>query len=235
MLQAEIKRISLKKEKSEEVLLKDVNFSLNENEVLCILGENGSGKSTLIKSLTRLLDDSCYSIEGSIKINGKDILISNENELLEIRKNCFGYVFQDVQNTFDPLKKLEFYFKRYLNSKEIKELFNYFLLDDVDVIMKKHPYELSGGMLQRLSLIFTLLRNPDIIILDEPTSNVDYPISNLILLKIKEFAEQKNKSVLVVTQDLEFARKFENVFIIKNKTLSRMNSQEINKEVLSNG
>ncbi|HZW40371.1 MAG TPA: ATP-binding cassette domain-containing protein [Ignavibacteriaceae bacterium] len=235
MLQVEINRISLKKDNSEEVLLKDVDFSLNENEVLCILGENGSGKSTLIKSLVRLLDDNDYKVEGSIKINGKEILTANEDELLEIRKKYFGYVFQDVQNTFDPLKKLEYYFKKYLNSKEIKELFNYFLLDDVNVIIKKHPYELSGGMLQRLSLIFTLLRNPDIIILDEPTSNVDYPISNLILLKIKEFAEQKNKSVLIVTQDLEFAKKFERVLLIKNKTINWINSQLINEKILSNG
>jgi peptide/nickel transport system ATP-binding protein len=206
MLNVSLKSIKIKTENSEKILLKDINFQPEKNKISVILGKNGSGKSTLIKALTRLLDERFYSISGSVLFNGKDLMLLSEEELLKIRKNKIRYVFQDAINSFDPLKRMSYFFRAYKDDDQLSLLLNDFLLPEKEKLLKLYPYELSGGMAQRLLLILALLKNPEVLILDEPTSGIDSPISNLILLKLKEFANAESKIVLLVTQDLQFAK-----------------------------
>ncbi len=84
-------------------------------------------------------------------------------------------------------------------------LLTYFLLPKSTELQKLHPYEVSGGMTQRISLALALLTKPALIILDEPTSGIDSAIANLFLLKLKEYVQENSSSVLLVTQDLSFA------------------------------
>ena len=93
------------------------------------------------------------------------------------------------------------------NSKQIEEQLNFFLLPSYKKLSGMYPYELSGGMAQRFLIVLALLAKPDLLILDEPTSGVDYAVTNLILLKIKDFVRDNDKSVLIVTQDINFALK----------------------------
>jgi ABC-type dipeptide/oligopeptide/nickel transport system ATPase component len=133
---------------------------------------------------------------------------TDEGKLREIRKNSIRYVFQDAANSLDPLKRIKYYFD--LSEKAITlidEHLNYFQLPEYKKISHLHSYELSGGMNQRLLFVLALLANPNLIILDEPTSGVDYAVMNIILLKLKEFVKEKDKSVLIVTQDINFAVK----------------------------
>jgi ABC-type multidrug transport system ATPase subunit len=90
---------------------------------------------------------------------------------------------------------------------KIEELLLFFLLPTYKKVSGLYSYELSGGMAQRLLIVLALLANPDILILDEPTSGVDYAVTNLILLKMKNFVIDNDKSVLIVTQDINFALK----------------------------
>jgi ABC-type glutathione transport system ATPase component len=206
-LAVNIKELSLSTSTEEKVLLKDIRFNLGENCIYTILGKNGCGKSTLIKSLAGLLDPRFYKIEGSIIADSIEITTATNAELMRIRKEKIKYVFQDAINSFDPLRKLGYYFKRFgLDKSESDELLSYFLLPGLNEIGKMYPYELSGGMAQRLSLVISLLMNPELLILDEPTSGIDNAIANLFLLKIKEFITKDKKSVLLVTQDLEYAK-----------------------------
>ena len=202
-----IQEMKLSTSTEESVLLKDISFILRENCIYTILGKNGSGKSTLIKSLAGLLDKRFYSVKGSILADNIDITNATDDELMKIRKEKIKYVFQDAQNSFDPLRKLEYYFNRFkLAKKESEKLLSYFLLPPLNELSHMYPYELSGGMVQRFSFVIALLMNPELLILDEPTSGVDPAIANLILLKIKEFISGDKKTVLLVTQDIEFAK-----------------------------
>ena len=206
MLSVHIKSIKIKRKNSEKLLLNNINFQLESNRINVILGQNGNGKSTLIKSLTRLLDERFYEVTGSIMFNNKDIAQATQDELLTIRKTEIGYVFQDAINSFDPLKKIGYYFRHYKNDSKISSYFEDLLLPSEKMVFKLYPYEVSGGMAQRILFTLALLKDPEILILDEPTSGIDSPISNLVLLKLREFVRDKNKSVLLVTQDLKFAK-----------------------------
>ena len=221
MLSVSLENLYLKNEGAEKLLLQNIDFQSEANKINIILGKNGSGKSTLIKSITRLLDERFYKISGKIIFNEKDLLTLSIKELLEVRRKNIKYVFQDAINSFDPLKKLNYYFKNFSNQKQLDSFLEYFLLPDKDKLLKLYPYELSGGMAQRVLLIISLLADPDILILDEPTSGIDSPIANLILLKLKEFISAKNKSVLLVTQDLQFAKSAgDRLAFLNDKTLS---------------
>ncbi len=206
MLKASIKRLEIKSGLNSREILRDINFTLQPNKIYTILGKNGSGKSTLIKSLTGLLDNRFYTFEGEVIFNNHNIFSLQKKELLLIRKQRIKYVFQDAVNSFDHLRKLKYYFKSFMNKPNvIDELLLYFLLPPKNELLKMYAYELSGGMAQRVSLVLALLYFPQILILDEPTSGIDAATANLYLHKLKDFARMNNNSVLLVTQDIQFA------------------------------
>lgn len=225
----DIKELSIRSAAESNMLLKDVSFELLENKAYVILGKNGSGKSTLIRTLGRLLDNSLYEVKGKIIADGKDVMTMNEEELMNFRKVKIKYSFQDSINSFDPLRTIGFYFKRFnTDIKETEDLLDFFLLPSRAAISKMYAWQLSGGMAQRLSIVFALLLHPELLILDEPTSGIDAPIANLLLLKLREFVQQDKKCILLVTQDVLFAEKAGDfISHIQNKTLtSFMNSSE---------
>jgi len=208
MLTADISSISILSEGEQRTILQNIKLDLQSGKIYTILGKNGSGKSTLIKSLTALLPSDKYKVTGKVFFDGKDLLNIDEAKLRETRKNNMRYVFQDAANSLDPLKKLKYYFNLSKKDKtQIDEQLKFFMLPEYNKISQLHSYELSGGMNQRLLFVLALLANPKLIILDEPTSGVDYAVMNLILLKLKEFVKENDKSVLVVTQDINFTIK----------------------------
>ena len=208
MLNTDINSVSFIDEERRRIILQNIKFDVEKGKIYTVLGKNGSGKSTLIKSLTNLLPAAQHEIKGKVIFYETDLLHTSSETLQEIRKNKIRYVFQDVANSLDPLKKLKYYFHLSEAKREqIEEQLNFFLLPGYKKISDLHSYELSGGMAQRLLIVLALLANPDLIILDEPTSGVDYAVMNLILLKLKEFIKGKENSVLIVTQDINFARK----------------------------
>lgn len=208
MLRTEINSVTITDNVYHKLILSDIRFKIDPGKILTILGKNGSGKSTLIKSLTALLPENIYTVNGKVFFNDIDLLKIPKEDLREIRKKNIRYVFQDTANSLDPLKKIRYYFDlSNVSPLKIEELLNYFLLPSFKKLSHLHSYELSGGMNQRLLIVLSLLANPDILILDEPTSGIDYAAMNLILLKLKNFVRDNDKSVLIVTQDINFAIK----------------------------
>ena len=208
MLQAHIKNIWVKNNHNKKLLLKTIDFELVGGKVYTILGKNGSGKSTLIKSLTGLLNNNIFITEGHVVFDNQDILSCNIVELRKVRLNKIRYVFQDAANSFDPLKTIKYYFDNSSSTqKDVDDLLNYFLLPGYSHISTLYPYELSGGMAQRLGFVMTFLAWPQLIILDEPTSGIDYTITNLLLLRLREYVAKENGTVLIVTHDINFAEK----------------------------
>jgi ABC-type glutathione transport system ATPase component len=226
MLNVLLNNVSVTKN-NERTILKDIVFELDRGNIYTILGKNGTGKSTLLKSLTGLLDDRFYSVNGKVIYDDKDILSLKKDELQDIRKNEIKYVFQDPVNSFDHLKKFRYYFE--LVTKEIEEidkLLDFFLLPGSKKLFKMYPYEVSGGMAQRISLILALLAKPKIILLDEPTSGIDAPIVNLLLIKLREFVSNGNLA-LMVTQDLALAKSASSkIALLGDNTLSPFSEPE---------
>jgi ABC-type glutathione transport system ATPase component len=201
-----INKISLTDQKGTRTILEKLNFKIESGKIYTILGKNGSGKTTLIKSLTKLLSNFIYKIEGSTFWKDENVYEMDESRLLKLRRKEVRYVLQNLTFNFDPLKKLKYYFDNSGIKREIiQQHLESFLLPDYETISRLHPYEISGGMAQRLSLLFALLPNPQFIVLDEPTSAVDYSNINLIKIKLQEFI-QEGGAVLIVTHDLGFAK-----------------------------
>ena len=212
---------------NERIILRDVAFKINKGSIYTILGKNGTGKSTLLKSLTGLLDNRFYYVNGKVLYESRDLLSLGTDELQNVRKNEIKYVFQDPVNSFDHLKTFSYYFSLVTkDQEEINRLLDFFLLPEAKKLFKMYPYEVSGGMAQRISFILALLAKPKIILLDEPTSGIDAPIVNLLLIKLKEFVGSGNLA-LMVTQDLELARNASSkIALLSDCTLSPFTSPE---------
>jgi ABC-type glutathione transport system ATPase component len=222
MLEVSIERLAVNRGDYQETLLRNAKFGLDKNQIYSIVGKNGSGKTTFIKSLTGLLNKKFYSINGRVIFEENDLLSLDYESLKPIRQNKIKYVFQDARNSFDQLKKMKYYFDRInVSSEEKEDSLAYFLLPKLSELNHLHPYEVSGGMAQRISLALALLAHPSLIILDEPTSGVDTAIANLFLLKLKEFVKNNAASVLLVTQDLSFANMIsDKIAMITNSKLT---------------
>ncbi|MFA4924450.1 MAG: ATP-binding cassette domain-containing protein [Ignavibacteriaceae bacterium] len=209
MIQINIKSVCLFEQAGKRILLRNVAFAMEEQNIYTILGKNGEGKSTLLKSVTNLLDQNVFSIEGSVEFEGVDLLLLSQNRLAEFRKAKIQYVFQDPVNSFDPLKKIGYYFNLYsFEENEIKKEFDFFNLPEPTKIFQLYPYEVSGGMAQRIALILALLKKPKFLLLDEPTSGIDNETIFLTKERLKKFVLQNNAAILVITQDLSFAENF---------------------------
>ena len=208
MIKVNIEELVVIREGHHSGLLKDVKFDLEKAHIYSIVGKNGTGKSTLIKALTGLLDQRFYLIHGQVHFERENLFNLSDKELKSIRQNKIKYVFQDANNSFDPLKKFSYYFNSIKSAQPaIDGLLQYFLLPKAEELFKLHSYEVSGGMTQRISLVLALLAKPSLIILDEPTSGIDSAIANLFLLKLKEYVKNTNSAVLLVTHDLTYAGK----------------------------
>ena len=240
MLKVNFENISLTGDGNAQTLLQNINFELSRGKVYTIIGKNGTGKSTLIKAITGLLNKNLFTINGTVFFNNQN-LFSVEDELCrKFRQQEIRYVFQDAITAFDPLKTFKYYFENSNTEKEnIVSLLKFFLLPSYQEISKLYPYEVSGGMAQRISMVLAFAVKPKLIIFDEPTSNVDYAISNLLLLKLKEYTREENNTALLVTQDINFAEKVsDEIAFLSDRTLSsfKKNSEffaQQNDEILN--
>ena len=177
-------------------VLQGINFSVTKGEICTLLGPSGSGKSTLLNIIGGL--DSCDS--GSISINGDELTGMGEAALTQYRRRHLGYVFQ-LYNLIPNL-----------NVKENLEVGAYIsddpldvneLLDVLGLAEHKHklPNQLSGGQQQRVSIGRAIVKNPDILLCDEPTGALDYKTSKEILRLIEDINKKYNNTVLIVTHN----------------------------------
>ncbi|NQE04938.1 putative ABC transporter ATP-binding protein [ANME-1 cluster archaeon GoMg1] len=190
--------------KIEVPALRDVSLEIKEGEFLAIVGSSGSGKSTLLNMLGCL--DKPTS--GAVFIDGVNTASLNENELAEIRREEIGFIFQQF-NLIHSLNALEnvslpMFFAGVSSEERMKRAAE--LLAKVGLRERMHhkPSELSGGQQQRVAIARALSNNPEIIIGDEPTGNVDSETGNAIM-GILEGLNREGRTVIVVTHDTEIA------------------------------
>jgi oligopeptide/dipeptide ABC transporter ATP-binding protein len=193
--------------------LNNVNLSLKRSQLLGIVGESGSGKSTLAYALIRLLPRNAIVRSGDIMFDGISILDAQEGKLNDIRGRRISMVFQDPMTSLNPLFKVKDQVGRVLelhrgvNKKEAMRLATEFLkgveLSDPEQVLDSYPFELSGGMQQRVMIAMALSTQPDLIIADEPTSAVDATIQVQILELLSRLRHEHRFSMLFITHSLE--------------------------------
>jgi len=203
---------NIKKSFGVNQVLKDVSFSLEEGQVLAIIGSSGSGKTTLLRCLNFLeTPDS-----GEIYVNGKQLLSQSEEEIRQNRLH-FGLVFQNFnlfpQYTVFQNVTLAPTLLNIDSQEAIKEKAHQ-LIDRVGLSQKEnnYPYQLSGGQQQRVAIARALAMNPQVLCFDEPTSALDPELTGEVLRVIREL-KNTHSTMIVVTHEMEFAKSVADVVI----------------------
>ena len=193
--------------------LNGVSLSLKRSQLLGIVGESGSGKSTLAYSLTRLLPRNAVIQGGEVIFDGVPLLDLPEGKLRDIRGKRISMVFQDPMTSLNPVFKVKDQIGRVLElhqgaGKEESRRRSLGLLKAVELpdpehVLDSYPFELSGGMQQRVMIAMALSSQPDLMIADEPTSAVDATIQAQILDLLSRLRQELGFSMLFITHNLE--------------------------------
>ena len=195
---------------SDELILKDVNFHVDEDQFVYVIGKVGAGKSSLLKTMYCELDLHKDSTE-TADVLGRNVLTIKRREIPALRREM-GIIFQDFQllHDRDVNKNLEFVLRStgWKNAKEIDERIKH-VLTSVNMLDKQYkcPHELSGGEQQRIAIARALLNNPKIIIADEPTGNLDSDTAENIVGLLYDISHT-GTSVVISTHNRGLLQKY---------------------------
>jgi len=203
--------------------VRDVSLSLGRNESIGIIGESGCGKSTLAFSVMRYLAPNA-EMDGKIIFNGKDLMENTEAEMDKIRGNRIAMVFQNPSTSLNPALTIGFQLDEVgimhqkLSKKEARkaslaalETMN---IGDPKGTAGRYPHQISGGIQQRICIAMAILCNPDIMILDEPTTALDVTTEAVILESIKDLKEKLNMSLIYISHDMGVINKVSEQIVV---------------------
>ncbi|WP_371362329.1 Oligopeptide transport ATP-binding protein OppD [Sporomusa rhizae] len=189
-----------------------VSFHLNQGETLGIVGESGCGKSVTSLSVMRLLPQATANIEGNINFCGQDLLTLAESELYNIRGNQISMIFQEPMTSLNPVytigKQIDeaIMLHRKMSAREARvltiEVLKKVGIPRAEDIAKEYPYQLSGGMRQRVMIAMALVCQPKLLIADEPTTALDVTIQSQILNLLRQLRQETGTSIIMITHDL---------------------------------
>ncbi len=189
-----------------------LNFSLKKGKTFALVGESGSGKTLTAQSILRILPKNARILSGKIYLNEENLLDLPEKKMQTLRGRKIAMIFQEPGNALNPVLSVETQLEEVLNahfslSKPEKRARMLGILKDVGIVdaekrLKNYPFELSGGMKQRVMIAQALLGEPDFLIADEPTTALDVTVQAQILALLKKIQTQKETGILLITHDL---------------------------------
>lgn len=200
-------------------VLKDLNLEVNKGEIVLLLGRSGSGKSTLLNILSGIDKPD----DGVIKIAGKDISNFTENELTGFRRKNIGFVFQFFN--LIPTLSVKENLTLPISLNKIKDNgLSDWLLNEVGLMDRAdtYPDRLSGGEQQRIAIARSLIHDPEIILADEPTGNLDEKTGNKVIELFEKLIKKKNKTLIMVTHNRELKKIADKIYTIRDKKLELM-------------
>ncbi|MFS0723830.1 dipeptide ABC transporter ATP-binding protein [Paenibacillus sp. 1P07SE] len=196
----------------------DVSFTLNNGERLAVVGESGSGKSAMAMSLLQLVSFPGRVEAGRVLLEGRDLLRMKEEELNQVRGGEIGTVFQDPMTSLDPIMSIgdqlvsNMIRHLRLHPRQARERASQLLtqvgIPDAESRLRSYPYELSGGMRQRVLIAMALSCKPKLILADEPTTALDVTIQAQIVELLKEISTETGMALLFITHDLGLVARF---------------------------
>ena len=199
-------------DKGEVKAVNGVTFNLEKGKILGIVGESGSGKSVTAYSIMRILEKNGRITEGKILYKGQDIAEFSEKQMREFRGKCCSIIFQDPMTSLNPgftvgnqlREAIELHTDRKGKEAEARaiEMLTLVGVNEPEKRVKQYPYELSGGMRQRVMIAMALACEPDILIADEPTTALDVTIQAQILELMQSLQKKLGMAIIMVTHDL---------------------------------
>ena len=228
-------------------VLNGVNVHVNKKERISIVGETGCGKTTTVNAIAQILARQARIDKGEIHFKGKDVLTMPQKELKRLRAENVSIIFQDPIASLNPvftigqqLKEVIRYSgiegagdKKVQEEKAISAL-KETSLPDPERIMDSYPFQLSGGMRQRICIAMSLATPRDLVMADEPTTNLDVTIQDQVLKTLRQRVEEKESALILITHSLGVAREMaDRIYVMyAGNMVETASSKEIFKECL---
>lgn len=231
MLNVENLTVSFNDSIENGVIVDNLSFELKKGEILAIVGESGSGKSMTALSIIGLLKKSAV-VGGRIELDGVNLAKLSQKERRNYMGDDIAMIFQEPMTSLNPVirvgKQVEEMirlhkdsFEKKLSKNDMKnmviEIFEKVDLPEPEKIYRKYPYELSGGMRQRIMIAMATICNPRILIADEPTTALDVQTQSQILKLLKKINKENKISVLIITHDLNVVADMADRVIVMNQ------------------
>ncbi|MCP1359136.1 nickel import ATP-binding protein NikD [Aneurinibacillus migulanus] len=212
VLQVSGLNVKVKSEQGMLSLVQDIHFEMKPGEVLGLVGESGSGKTITCMSLLQLLDRKTTCVEGSIRLHSRELNGLGVEDMRSIRGKEIGFIMQNPMNAFTPVYTIGDQFIETirthsdLTKKQASEL----ALSSMDAVnlpqpselMRRYPFQLSGGMLQRVMIAISMCLRPSVVIADEPTTALDVTNQLQVLRQLDRLRSECGTSILLISHDL---------------------------------
>lgn len=208
-------------------MVEDVSFEVKQGEILGIVGESGSGKSTIIKAIMGLLGEEGLVTRGDIWYKGENLTDMSEKKLRKLLGTEIGMVFQDCKAALCPVRTIgaQIYEAvsehEKISKKEVRkragEIMKKIGLDDSDRVLDSYPFELSGGMNQRVGICTAMILRPKLLLADEPTSALDVTVQKQVVEELLFMREEYNTAMILVTHNIGVVRMMaDRVLVLQN-------------------
>jgi peptide/nickel transport system ATP-binding protein len=205
-----------------------VNISVAKGETLGIVGESGSGKSVTSYAVMRILDHAGKIVEGSVMFSGIDVRTATENQMRDLRGREISMIFQNPRAALNPIRKvgdqIEDVLRQHVQQSQVADRGEKAIeaLEQVKISRPReryhaYPFELSGGMCQRVVIALALACNPQLLIADEPTTGLDVTTQKAVMDMIVELTKRRGMSTILITHDLGLAAAYCDRVVVMEK------------------
>ena len=191
------------------------NLSMKKGEIISVVGESGSGKTTVIRAVLGALSGAGRVTSGDILCQGESLLKNSKSDWRKIRGSKMSMIFQDCGGTLNPIRKIGSQYVEYIRTHQSmtkKEAWDKAVsmltkmrLPDAENIMNSYPYQLSGGMRQRVGIAMAMTFNPELLLADEPTSALDVTTQAQIVRQMMELRDDFGTGIIIVTHNIGVA------------------------------
>lgn len=223
----------------DKLTVSGVNLELNTGEIMSVVGESGSGKTTVIRAIMGCLPDRGHVSGGSIIFEGRDMLKNTPKEWRQLCGREMSMIFQDSGNMINPIRRIGEQFVDYIRThapektkaeaaEMAKDMLNKVRLPNPESIMQSYPFELSGGMRQRVGIAMAMVFRPKLLLADEPTSALDVTTQAQIIRQIVDIRNEFGVAVILVTHNLGVASYVSNKLVVmKNGRVVESGKREV--------